>query len=156
MGQKVIMAVTGFIPLGFVVVHMIGNLMFTGAEHINAYAGFLRTVGEPVLPHKTLLWIVLLLSVGLHIWAAVELTRRDYANRPQRYVVRKVTTSYAARTMRWGGVILLLVVTYHILHFTLGQIGYAPGTFQPEDPNSGFQTYANVVNGFRVWPVSLF
>jgi succinate dehydrogenase / fumarate reductase cytochrome b subunit len=159
-GKKVIMAVTGLILVGFVVVHMVGNLkIYTGAEHLNAYAGFLRTVGEPIFPHETLLWlvrIVLLASVGLHIWTATELTMLDRASRPQRYAVKKATTSYAARTMRWGGVIILLFVVYHILHFTLGQVGYAPGVFQPEDPNSGFQTYANVVNGFRSWLVSLF
>ncbi len=159
-GKKVVMALTGFILVGFVVIHMVGNLkMFTGEEHLNAYAGFLRTVGEPVLPHETLLWtvrIVLLVSVVLHIWAAVQLTRLDYASRPQRYAMKKTTVSYAARTMRWGGVIILLFVIYHILHFTLGKVGYPPGTYLPEDPNSGFQTYANVVNGFSVWYVSLF
>lgn len=159
-GKKIVMAVTGFILVGFVVIHMIGNLkIYTGAEHLNVYAEFLRTVGEPALPRETVLWIariVLLASVGLHIWAATELTLLDRASRPQRYAVKKATRSYAARTMRWGGVIVLLFIVFHILHFTLGQVGYAPGVFQHEDPNNGFQTYANVVNGFRVWPVSLF
>ncbi len=159
-GKKVVMAVTGLILVGFVVVHMVGNLkVYTGAVHLNEYAEFLRVVGEPALPRETILWlarIVLLGSVGLHIWMAIELTRLDKASRPQRYAVKKVTTSYASRTMRWGGVIITLFVVYHILHFTLGQVGYAPGTYQPEDPNNGFQTYANIVNGFKVWPVSLF
>jgi succinate dehydrogenase / fumarate reductase cytochrome b subunit len=159
-GKKVVMAVTGLILVGFVVVHMVGNLkIYTGAVHLNEYAEFLRVVGEPALPRETILWlarIVLLASVGLHIWMAIELTRLDKASRPQRYAIKKVTTSYASRTMRWGGVIITLFVVYHILHFTLGQVGYAPGGFQHEDPNNGFQTYANVVNGFKVWPVSVF
>lgn len=159
-GKKVVMAVTGLILVGFVVVHMVGNLkIYLGAEPLNAYAGFLRDVGEPVLPRETLLWvarIVLLGSVGLHILAAVQLTKLDYESRPQRYAVKKRTTSYASRTMRWGGIIIALFIIYHILHFTLGRVGYAPGVFQPEDPNNGFQTYANVVHGFQSWPVSLF
>lgn len=159
-GKKVVMAVTGLILVGFVVAHMVGNLkIYLGAEAINAYAGFLRDVGEPLFPRETLLWIarlVLLGSVVLHITAATQLTILDRASRPQRYAVKKVTTSYAARTMRWGGIIILLFVVYHILHLTLGVVGYAPGVYRPEDPNSGYQTFDNVVNGFTAWPVSLF
>jgi succinate dehydrogenase / fumarate reductase cytochrome b subunit len=159
-GKKVVMALTGLILVGFVVVHMLGNLkIFLGAEAINTYAGFLREVGEPLLPYETLLWIarlVLLASVVLHITAATQLTLLDRASRPQRYAVKKVTTSYAARTMRWGGVIIVLFIIYHILHLTLGRVGYAPGAYRPEDPNNGFQVYSNIVNGFSVWPVSLF
>lgn len=159
-GKKVIMAVTGFILVGFVVVHMVGNLkMFTGEEHLNAYAGFLRTVGEPLFPYQTLLWVVriiLIVSIVLHLWAATQLTLLDRASRPQRYAVKKKTTSYASRTMRWGGVIILLFVIYHLLHFTFGVVGYPEGTFQHPSPEGAYQTYANVVNGFRMWPVSLF
>lgn len=159
-GKKVVMAVTGMILVGFVVVHMVGNLkIYLGPEALNTYAGFLREVGEPLFPRETLLWVVrlvLLASVGLHILAAAQLTALDKASRPQRYAVKKVTTSYASRTMRWGGVIIVLFIIYHLLHFTLGRVGYAPGVYQPGDPNSGFQTYANVVHGFQSWPVSLF
>ena len=159
-GKKVVMAVTGLILIGFVVVHMVGNLkIYLGPEAINTYAAFLRDVGEPLLPRETLLWIVrivLLVSVVLHITAATQLTLLDRASRPQRYAVKKVTTSYAARTMRWGGVIVLLFVVYHVLHLTFGVVGFAPGAYRPEDPNSGFQTYANLINGFAFWPVSLF
>ena len=160
-GKKAVMALTGFILVGFVVIHMIGNLkIYTGAEHLNAYAGFLRDVGEPVLPRETLLWIVrivLLVSVGLHILMAYQLSRTNWESRPVRYdTKRNIQATYASLTMRWGGIIVLLFIIYHLLHFTLGQVGYAPGAFQPEDPNNGFQTYANVINGFRPLPVALF
>jgi len=160
-GKKAVMALTGFILVGFVVVHMIGNLkIYTGAEHLNAYAGFLRDVGEPVFPRETLLWIariVLLVSVGLHILMAYQLSRANWESRPVKYdTKRNLQATYASLTMRWGGIIVLLFIIYHLLHFTLGQVGYAPGAFQPEDPNNGFQTYANVINGFRPLPVALF
>ncbi|HEX6288903.1 MAG TPA: succinate dehydrogenase cytochrome b subunit [Herpetosiphonaceae bacterium] len=160
-GKKVVMAVTGIILVGFVVAHMVGNLkVFLGAEAINAYAGFLRDVGEPLFPREALLWvarIVLLVSVVLHITAATQLTIQDRASRPQRYAVHKpVQATYASRTMRWGGVIVLLFIIYHILHLTLGQVGFAAGQYLHEDPNNGFQVYANVVNGFRNPLVSLF
>ena len=50
-GKKVVMAVTGFVLVGFVLAHMLGNLkVFLGAPAIDAYAVFLRTMGEPLIP----------------------------------------------------------------------------------------------------------
>ena len=47
-GKKIIMAVTGVILLGFVVVHMAGNIkVFFGPVAFNHYAEGLRTFGEP-------------------------------------------------------------------------------------------------------------
>src|SRR6266850_2040248 len=85
-GKKVVMAVTGFVLIGFVIAHMLGNLkIFLGAETIDTYAAFLRTMGEPLLPYGALLWVVrlvLLTCVALHITAAVQLTRMNWAARP--------------------------------------------------------------------------
>lgn len=151
-GKKVVMALTGLILVGFVVAHMLGNLkIFTGAEHLNEYGEFLRTVGEPLFPYETLLWIariVLLVSVVLHIVAATQLTMLDRASRPQRYAFhKKEQATYASLTMRWGGVIILLFVIYHILHFTTGTTHQ---NFIHGD------VYHNVVSGFKVWYVSAF
>src|SRR5262245_4632440 len=78
-GKKVVMAVTGFVLVGFVIAHMLGNLKnFLGAEAIDAYAVFLRTMGEPLFPYSVLLWVarvILIVCVVLHITAAVQLTR---------------------------------------------------------------------------------
>jgi len=77
-GKKVVMAVTGIVLVGFVIAHMLGNLkVFLDAEAIDAYAAFLRTMGEPLAPYSALLWVVrlvLLACVALHITAAVQLT----------------------------------------------------------------------------------
>jgi len=107
-GKKAIMALTGLIGIGFVIMHMIGNLkVFLGEQAFNDYARFLRTFGEPVLPYSTVLWIirlVLLGAVALHIIAAYQLTRMDWAGRPVRYARKKdVQATFASRTMRWGG-----------------------------------------------------
>jgi succinate dehydrogenase / fumarate reductase, cytochrome b subunit len=149
-GKKAVMAITGLILVGFVVVHMLGNLkIFQGREHFNEYAEFLRIVGAPALPEGTLLWIarlVLLGAVGLHILAAVQLTRMDLAGRPQRYAThKKVRGSYASLTMRYGGVIIALFVVYHLLHFTTGTLH---GNFIHGD------VYHNVIVGFQNWFVS--
>ena len=154
-GKKVVMAVTGFVLVGFVVAHMLGNLkIFLGAETIDAYAVFLRTMGEPLFPNSLLLWvvrIVLLTCVALHITAAVQLTRMNWAARPHGYDTKQsIATTYAARTMRWSGVILALFIVYHLLHLTAGAVGFRPGEFRH------LSVYHNVVAAFSVWYVSLF
>jgi len=55
-GKKVAMAVTGIVLVGFVIAHMLGNLkIFLSAQAIDTYAGFLRTMGEPLLPYGGML-----------------------------------------------------------------------------------------------------
>ena len=154
-GKKVVMAVTGIVLVGFVIAHMLGNLkIFLGAQAIDTYAAFLRTMGEPLFPYSVLLWvvrIVLLTCVALHITAAVQLTRMSRAARPHGYDTKEsIATTYAARTMRWSAVILVLFIVYHLLHLTGGVVGFQPGEFRD------LSVYHNVVAGFSVWYVSLF
>lgn len=154
-GKKVVMAITGIILVGFVIGHMLGNLkIYQGEEKFNAYAAWLREVGSPALGHEQFLWLTrlsLLLATVLHIVAAVQLTQLSYAARPVSYEHKKeIQATYASRTMRWGGAIITLFVIYHILHFTLGAVGFSPGQYRP------MSVYRNVVNGFSVWYVSAF
>jgi succinate dehydrogenase / fumarate reductase, cytochrome b subunit len=160
-GKKAVMAVTGIILFGFVLVHMVANLKlyegtyqsgeYAGRAYLDVYGEFLRRVGEPALPAYGALWIVrivLLASVVLHIWAAWQVTRLSQQARPRDYVSRpKIHTTYASRTMRWGGVIILLFVIYHLLHFTTG-------TVHPDFREGA--VYHNMITGFSVWYVSLF
>ena len=117
------MAVTGALLAGFLLAHMIGNLkIFFGAAAFDSYAQWLREIGAPALPHGAYLWgqrVVLTGAVVLHIWAAASLSLTARRARPVRYAHRPpVQGSYAARTMRWGGVILALFVVYHLLDLT--------------------------------------
>jgi succinate dehydrogenase / fumarate reductase, cytochrome b subunit len=146
-GRKVVMATTGVILVGFVIAHMIGNLqVYIGPEAMNDYALWLRHV-----LHGAGLWIaraILLAAVILHIWAATSLTLSSRRARPVGYREQKWKEStYASRTMRWGGVIILLFVIYHILHMTTGTVHQS---FIEGD------VYHNFVAGFQVVPVSLF
>ncbi|OLT14601.1 succinate dehydrogenase [Pseudonocardia sp. CNS-139] len=148
------MAVTGAIMLLYLVAHMIGNLkIFFGAEAIDSYAAWLREVGEPALPAETVLWIVrivLTVSVVVHIVSATILARRAHRARPVKYAYRPpVQGSYAARTMRWGGVIIALFVVYHLLDLTTG-------TLNPNGVHG--EVHANVVADFAPgrWYVTLF
>jgi succinate dehydrogenase / fumarate reductase cytochrome b subunit len=145
-GRKAVMAATGCVLFGFVFAHMVGNLqVYLGPEAMNHYAVFLRS-----MLHGWGLWIarsVLVVSVGLHIWAATTLTLQSWRARPlayQQWEAREST--YASRTMRWGGVILFLFVAYHLQHFTFGNLH---PDFRPGD------VYHNFVAGFREVPASV-
>ncbi len=144
-GKKIVMAATGLIGVGFVIGHMLGNLqVFLGPTKFNAYAHFLRSLGE-------LLWVVraiLVAAVVLHVLAAVQLSRLRLAARPVGYKLgsqREVST-FAARTIRWGGALLLIFIVFHILHFT---------TLSIFRDYSRTDVYGNVVRGFGVWWVVL-
>jgi succinate dehydrogenase / fumarate reductase cytochrome b subunit len=148
------MAVTGIMLVLFLFLHMIGNLkIFFGNDAFDHYAHWLRTIGEPALPRTWFLWIQrtgLTAAVILHIASAVILARRASAARPVKYAHRpKVQGSYAARTMRWGGVIILLFVIYHILDLTTGTLNPKGDKEHPS---------ANVVADFAPshWYVTLF
>ena len=134
-GKKVVMAVTGVVLVGFVIAHMVGNLkIFTGPDEINAYSRFLREVGSPGLAYGELLWIVravLLTCVALHITAAFQLSRMSWAARPVGYSVkRNIETTFSARVMRWGGVLLVVFIIFHLLHLTAGAVGFRCRTVQ--------------------------
>jgi succinate dehydrogenase / fumarate reductase, cytochrome b subunit len=150
-GKKYVMAVTGLIWFGYLIVHLWGNLkIYAGPTFLNDYGGFLRTVGEPFFGFSQVLWvarIVLIPAFVIHIVAAIQLTSRDQASRPQAYSMRRNREStLASRTMIWGGVFILLFVIYHLLDFTFGTV------------NPSFEEgniYHNVLASFRLWPVSL-
>ena len=144
-GKKVLMAVTGFILLGFVIVHMIGNLKaFLGAEYFNTYAEELRALGAPFFGHEQALWvfrIVLLGAVLIHALFGIQLWLLSRRARPVGYQkTPHLETTPASRTMRWGGLLIGAYVVYHLLHLTIGN---ANPDFIPGD------AYHNLVVGFE-------
>src|SRR5580700_1889617 len=144
-GKKAVMAVSGAVLAGFVVAHLIGNLqIFLGPDQFNGYARTLRRLPELVWPTRA----VLLVMVMLHIWSSLQLAVIKSEARPLGYVKRQSAgSSYASRTMYMSGPILAAFVVYHLMQFTFG-IG---GT-----PYSVYDTYGNVINGFRVPVVAGF
>ncbi|MFB6612901.1 succinate dehydrogenase [Streptomyces sp. NPDC085524] len=145
-GKKTVMAVSGLIMLGYLVVHMLGNLkIFFGADEFNGYAHWLRTLGEPFLHHEWALWIVrvvLLAAVVAHAVSAYQLSRRDIKARPVKYAHKRRRASYATRTMRWGGVILALFIVWHLLDLTTLTVNERAWAGHP---------YQNVLATFSTW-----
>jgi succinate dehydrogenase / fumarate reductase, cytochrome b subunit len=139
-GKKVVMAVTGLMLVGFVVGHMVSNLLvFQGPEAIDGYAVSLREFGP-------LLWVArigLLLAAILHIVAAAQLTRLRSVARPVGYEkLEPQVSTFGARTIRVGGVILALFIVFHLLHLTIG-------TVHPDFRD--VQPFHNMMVGFQVW-----
>ena len=138
-GKKVVMAVTGVVMVLYLVTHVLANLLvFDGPDRINRYAAILHATGAALWGAR----LVLLVAVVLHIVAATQLTLRSRAARPEAYASGRdpQVSTFAARTIRWGGILILVFLVYHILHFTLGT---AHPQFIELNP------YHNVTTGFR-------
>ncbi|HAA57675.1 MAG TPA: hypothetical protein DCE42_23105 [Myxococcales bacterium] len=152
-GAKVMMAISGILVLGFLVVHMAGNLqMHISADAMNTYAYNLK---HKLLPLVWATRIGLLGLIGVHIWAAYRVTTLNLDARPVGYSSPKYNAStYASRTMRWSGVILFAFIVYHILHFTAGVTN--PEHFAMHTPDKMHDVYRMVVLGFQQPFVALF
>lgn len=150
-GKKYVMAVTGIIGLGFVLMHMVGNLkIYLGSEDINHYGEFLRELLVPILPRTTTLWGMRLMLIGavlLHIHAAWSLTRLNHKADVKYYSKRDfVAADFASRTMRWTGIIVGLYVVFHLADLTWGA---ANPDFVRGD------VYHNMVESLSRWPVAV-
>lgn len=155
---KYAMAVSGLIMLGYLLVHMYGNLkFFQGQEYFDSYLEGLDDLFYPYLPHEGALWIirvVLLGSLIVHVYAALTLWKRNKAAAGyvggKRYHSKQnrkgIQRSYASFTMRWGGVILLLFIIGHLAQMLPNWL--APG-------GASDSKYERVVNGFELWWVVL-
>ena len=143
------MAGTGLVFVGFVLVHMYGNLKLLVSEQAyNTYAEHLRTFGEPILPYGGLLWI---LRVGLivcligHLYAAFALWARAGNARRTRYSAAR--SAMRTAWMRWGGVAILLFLVWHLIEFTIVKVSVNPDAQGADVVNN---PYKLVVASFQV------
>ena len=138
-GKKVIMAATGLILVAYLITHVLANLLvFQGPSRINAYSAFLHGTGGALWAAR----LVLLAALVLHVVAAVQLAGRRFEARPVGYAAgrKPQVSTWASRSIRWGGGLILVFLVYHILHFT---VGTAHPDFVEGDP------YHNVATGFH-------
>ncbi len=152
-GKKYVMAITGIIMMAFVLAHTVGNLkLYLGPEEMNHYGEFLRAMLYPIVPRQGALWIMRLgfiAALVLHVHATWSLTQMNRRSRPVKYQSDRdyVAATFAARSMRWTGIIVLLFLVYHLLDLTFG----------PANPN--FQhglPYENTIASFQRPLVAIF
>ena len=152
-GKKFVVAVTGIIMAGFLVMHMIGNFKaFAGADKLDHYAAYLREIGQDLFGHETVLWIfrfVLLVAVIAHIVSIILLTKQNRKARPVKYHVKKsFASTFAARMMIVSGILLLVFILVHLAQFTLGW-------FKPTPFVHG-EVYNNISQAFAVGWIACF
>ena len=143
-GRKVFMAITGQCMVLFAVVHMLGNSsIFIGPDGINAYAQHLHDLGP-------LVWIFragLFAFVAIHIFYGIQLTLENSAANPKLYAVKKqLEVTFASSTMIWTGVLMMLFIVYHILHFTAR---VTPGIVKGVDALGRYDVFTMVVSAFK-------
>ena len=125
-GKKWVMAITGVIGMGFITMHMLGNLkIYLGAAELNHYAEGLRTFGAPFVPREGILWMlrsILVVALVLHVHAAFSLWSANRRARPVAYASQRdyIDANWASRTMKWTGPIILLFILMHLMDLTFG------------------------------------
>jgi succinate dehydrogenase / fumarate reductase cytochrome b subunit len=144
-GKKVAMAVSGALLVLFLLSHMISNVtVFIDPVHLDDYGAWLRSFGP-------LLWVArlgLIALAALHVAAAWQLTHMARGARPEAYSRHeRAVSTYAARTMRWGGVLLLVFIVFHLLHYTVG-------TVHPDFRHG--EVGRNLIVGMQSVPVAAF
>lgn len=155
LGAKLVMAVTGVIVYGWLILHLLGNLtVFGGQELMNQYAFFLQNNAE-------LLWlqrIVLIAALLAHIVSGIRLASINRAARPEPYATRKWrAATVASRYMLQSGLVVLGFIVFHILHFTTRNI-FSEDASRPFVTDAGveqFDVFSMVVHGFSHWWVVL-
>lgn len=144
LGRKYVMAITGLLLVGFVIIHMAGNLLvFAGREPLNAYAAALKH-------NPGLLWTArlgLLVVFVIHLVLGLRLAFQNREARGVAYVYEDtVEANWASRHMLLTGLVLLAFIVYHLAHFTFGWIG----PHAPVDPaRHDVDVYGMVIAGFR-------
>ncbi len=117
-GKKILMAVTGLCMIGFLSVHLLGNMMaFAGADAFNGYAKKLHSL-QPYLT----VFNIGLLAIGLiHIVVGLILFLQNIRARPTKYAKydsRPGGRTFSSNTMPYTGILVLVFVIFHLLKFT--------------------------------------
>jgi succinate dehydrogenase / fumarate reductase cytochrome b subunit len=151
-GKKWVMALTGLGLVGYVVVHMIGNMhLYEGPVEIHEYAEALRDLGGDLVPRTWVLWALrlgLFTMFVLHIHSAATLTKMNAATNSKYMSTRDyAAANFASRSMRWTGVIIALFVLYHLADLTWG---WWDDDWVRGDP------YGNVDRSLSRIPVAIF
>lgn len=150
-GLKWIMALTGVAGMGFVLVHMIGNLhLYEGPEEVNSYAEALRSLGGDLAPRGWVLWAMrfgLIGAVLVHVGAAYRLTVINHKARPQKYQSKRdyIAADYASRTMRLTGIWLGAFIIYHLADLTWGIAPSADNFIEGDPYNNVVESLSNPV-----------
>ena len=126
LGKKIFMGFSGLMLCGFIVVHLIGNLtlLLPDKDPFNKYANFLTSeVGNVIYVAEFLLASIFI----IHFIYGIVVTIDNWRARPQNYKVVKGAKhtskkSLASRTMIYTGIMVIIFLVWHLLHFKFGEM----------------------------------
>ena len=116
-GKKMLMAVTGLGLIGFLSVHLLGNVMaFAGADAFNDYAAKLHSLQ----PYLSVFNLGLAMLGLVHIVIGIFLFFENRKARPTRYKVyhNPGGRTIGSNTMTYTGLLILIFIIFHLLKFT--------------------------------------
>lgn len=144
--KKVFMALTGLGLVGFLVMHLLGNLLLLiGADKFNAYAAMMEANTMLVIPAE----IGLIGIFAIHVYNGFKLTLENKAARPEGYAERHTLgeSTLASRTMIWTGSLVFFFLIFHIMMFKFGD---------KHGPNHTMRMYELVLEKFQKPQVAIF
>ncbi|MCM2358838.1 MAG: succinate dehydrogenase cytochrome b subunit [Geobacteraceae bacterium] len=148
-GRKILMAITGILMVLFVVVHLLGNTSIFIPGGLNAYAEHLHALPPLVWAFR----LAMLTFLVVHVLYGIQLTLENNAANPKGYAVkRQLKANFSSENMIWTGLLLLLFIGYHILHFT---VRVTPDIVQGVDSLGRFDVFTMVVSSFSHGIISL-
>ncbi len=141
-GKKILMSLSGFLMLAFLIGHMVGNLQLldaNAADQYNRYSHFLISMGGLLI----LVELILLAGLLLHAWTAIAIVLGKRQARPVKYHNLKSAggasrQTLGSRTMIYTGLVVLVFVAIHLKTFK-----YGPGA-------GGEKEYVTVVDGVEM------
>ncbi|HMK57282.1 MAG TPA: succinate dehydrogenase cytochrome b subunit [Dissulfurispiraceae bacterium] len=149
-GRKIIMAFTGSLLLGFLLIHLVGNSLI--------YIGWINAYGERLHSLPPLVWafrIVMLCVFSVHIFFGITLFIENRAARPAGYAVKRdMSATFSSKTMIWSGLLIAVFLIYHLLHFTLRVTN--PDISGSLDTSGRLDVFKMVVFSFRNYLISGF
>ena len=117
--KKQILAITGLCLCGFLFTHLLGNcLIYLGADAFNRYAYTL--ISNPLIYPAE---VVLFSLFFIHVAVAIRLVIENHQARPNKYYMKVHTgrgANFASSTMPYTGIITLVFLVTHLLHFKFG------------------------------------
>ncbi|MBW2592496.1 MAG: succinate dehydrogenase cytochrome b subunit [Deltaproteobacteria bacterium] len=115
-GKKLMMALTGFCFIGFLTVHLAGNLtVYGGADAFNSYSEHLHALGPLVTLAE---WGLLTLAL-IHVLTGTTLFYQNVMARPVRYKISKRAggRTIGSATMPYTGFLVLAFAIFHLINF---------------------------------------
>lgn len=119
-GRKQLVAVTGLLLCGFLVSHLLGNLLLlAGPDAFNLYAHKLASLGALLYVIEAGLAGIFLLHLGLAVKLNIE-NRQARSNRYMKKVNTGRGTTFMSQTMPYTGLVLLVFLVLHLISLKFG------------------------------------